>query len=127
MVQEALEVAQQGRTSITIAHRLSTIMESDRSAFGDNEVEGGDGDGGKDYWEILYFCLSIFSKSSSGYLSWREVEWQSVEAIQSFCHSKEFITTCGTEAPPGDMEWVDNKNFIFQNKAALVKKICCFN
>ena len=31
MVQEALEVAQQGRTSITIAHRLSTIMESDRS------------------------------------------------------------------------------------------------
>ena len=41
--QEALEVAQQGRTSITIAHRLSTIMESDRSAFGDNEVEGGDG------------------------------------------------------------------------------------
>merc|ERR1712043_54206 len=30
VVQEALEVAQQGRTSITIAHRLSTIMESDR-------------------------------------------------------------------------------------------------
>ena len=33
VVQEALEVAQQGRTSITIAHRLSTIMESDRSDF----------------------------------------------------------------------------------------------
>ena len=33
VVQEALEVAQQGRTSITIAHGLSTIMESDRSAF----------------------------------------------------------------------------------------------
>ena len=30
VVQEALEVAQQGRTSITIAHRLSTIMEADR-------------------------------------------------------------------------------------------------
>ena len=30
VVQEALEVAQEGRTSITIAHRLSTIMESDR-------------------------------------------------------------------------------------------------
>ena len=58
-MQEALEVAQQGRTSITIAHRLSTIMESDRSAFGDNEVEGGDGDGGKeeDYWEICYFSV----------------------------------------------------------------------
>ena len=30
MAQEALEVAQQGRTSVTIAHRLSTIMDSDR-------------------------------------------------------------------------------------------------
>ena len=30
VVQEALEVAQEGRTSITIAHRLSTIMEADR-------------------------------------------------------------------------------------------------
>ena len=30
IVQEALEVAQEGRTSITIAHRLSTIMEADR-------------------------------------------------------------------------------------------------
>ena len=30
IVQEALEVAQLGRTSITIAHRLSTIMDSDR-------------------------------------------------------------------------------------------------
>ena len=29
VVQEALEHAQQGRTSITIAHRLSTIMDSD--------------------------------------------------------------------------------------------------
>ena len=29
-MQEALEVAQQGRTSVTIAHRLSTIMDSDR-------------------------------------------------------------------------------------------------
>jgi len=30
IVQEALETAQEGRTSITIAHRLSTIMEADR-------------------------------------------------------------------------------------------------
>lgn len=29
VVQEALEAAQEGRTSITIAHRLSTIMEAD--------------------------------------------------------------------------------------------------
>jgi ABC-type multidrug transport system fused ATPase/permease subunit len=29
IVQEALERAQQGRTSITIAHRLSTIREAD--------------------------------------------------------------------------------------------------
>ena len=36
-------MAQQGRTSITIAHRLSTIMESDRSAFM-NDDENGDGD-----------------------------------------------------------------------------------
>ena len=30
VVQEALEVAQQGRTSITIAHRLSTIASADQ-------------------------------------------------------------------------------------------------
>ena len=30
IVQEALETAQEGRTSITIAHRLSTIMDSDK-------------------------------------------------------------------------------------------------
>merc|ERR1719479_497525 len=30
IVQEALEVAQEGRTSITIAHRLSTIINSDK-------------------------------------------------------------------------------------------------
>ena len=30
IVQEALETAQVGRTSITIAHRLSTIMDSDK-------------------------------------------------------------------------------------------------
>ena len=44
VVQEALEVAQQGRTSITIAHRLSTIMESDRSAFMNGDGNDGDGD-----------------------------------------------------------------------------------
>ena len=30
IVQEALESAQEGRTSITIAHRLSTIVNSDK-------------------------------------------------------------------------------------------------
>ena len=30
VVQEALESAQEGRTSITIAHRLSTIVSSDK-------------------------------------------------------------------------------------------------
>ena len=30
IVQEALELAQEGRTSITIAHRLSTIVNSDK-------------------------------------------------------------------------------------------------
>ena len=30
VVQEALESAQEGRTSITIAHRLSTIVNSDK-------------------------------------------------------------------------------------------------
>ena len=30
IVQEALEIAQEGRTSITIAHRLSTIVNSDK-------------------------------------------------------------------------------------------------
>ena len=30
IVQEALELAQEGRTSITIAHRLSTIINSDK-------------------------------------------------------------------------------------------------
>merc|ERR1712088_175120 len=30
VVQEALEAAQEGRTSITIAHRLSTVRDSDR-------------------------------------------------------------------------------------------------
>ena len=30
IVQEALESAQEGRTSITIAHRLSTIVDSDK-------------------------------------------------------------------------------------------------
>ena len=30
IVQEALEIAQEGRTSITIAHRLSTIINSDK-------------------------------------------------------------------------------------------------
>ena len=49
VVQEALEVAQQGRTSITIAHRLSTIMESDRSAFMNGDGNDGDGDGDGDY------------------------------------------------------------------------------
>ena len=29
VVQDALEAAQEGRTSITIAHRLSTIMDAD--------------------------------------------------------------------------------------------------
>ena len=30
IVQEALELAQEGRTSITIAHRLSTVVSSDK-------------------------------------------------------------------------------------------------
>ena len=30
VVQDALDAAQEGRTSVTIAHRLSTIMEADR-------------------------------------------------------------------------------------------------
>ena len=63
--------------------------------------------------------------SSSGYLFWSEVGWQSAAAIQSFWRFKASITTYGTEAPPDNI--LDGIRSLESENALKVYVFCSFS